>query len=252
MSKLLSPRARLACVAFLGIAALSYLPGTETLGRDEEGHKLGALKADRILFLGNSVALHPPLPSLQWTGNWGMFATARDKDYVHLLAAKIGTESKGNLFLEPKPAKGDEGVGNILNVADILERGYATYEPSKIRKQLDWKADIVVVQCGENVPSKEFDGKKFQKAFGAMLDDLKSSSNPHIFVTGNILSGNPDLDEIKRKVCAEDSAHRTFVDIADYRKDIPANGPKGHPNDRGMALIADTIYAAIASRADKK
>ena len=67
-----------------------------------------------------------------------------------------------------------------------------------------------------------------------------------------ILSGNPDLDEIKRKVCAEDSAHRTFVDIADYRKDIPANGPKGHPNDRGMALIADTIYAAIASRADKK
>jgi lysophospholipase L1-like esterase len=250
MSKMVSPRARFLCVLCLGLAVLFHPGQTVVLGQETKAQKIGALKADRILFLGNSLTLVGPTPEIKWTGNWGMAASAQDKDYVHLLTAAINARTKGKLLLKPTPATGNEGVENILNIANILERGYATYEASRIKKQLAWKADIVIVQCGENVPAKDFDPKAFNQAFKALLDDLKTASKPHIFVTGNILWGNPELDEIKRKVCAEDSAYRTFVDITDYGKDIPANGPVGHPNDKGMKLIADALFAAIAKKGD--
>ena len=31
----------------------------------------GTMKADRILFLGNSITYHPSLPSINWYGDWG-------------------------------------------------------------------------------------------------------------------------------------------------------------------------------------
>ena len=44
-----------------------------------------AKKGPRVLFVGNSITLHGPRPQIGWTNNWGMAASARDKDYVHLL-----------------------------------------------------------------------------------------------------------------------------------------------------------------------
>ena len=210
----------------------------------------GSLKADRILFLGNSLTLHGPKADIGWAGNWGMAASAQDKDYVHLLTAAIVARTGGRLVLEPTPVDGTKSAESVLNIANILEREYATYESARIRKQLDWKANIVVLQCGENVPPKDFDAKAFHKSLQTLLNDLKESSNPQIFVTGNILWGNPGLDEIKRKVCEEDPVHRTFVDISAYQSDIPLNGPVGHPSDVGMKLIADTLFVAISKKAD--
>lgn len=252
MSKMLSPHAGLLCVLGLGLSVFFYPGQTVVLCQETKGQKIGALKADRILFLGNSLAFHGPKPEIDWNGNWGMSASAQDKDYVHLLAVMIDARTKGKLLLEPASAKGNVRAGNVLNVADILERGYATWESSRIKKQLDWKADIVVVQCGENVPAKDFDPRAFGKAFGTLLNDLKKASDPHIFVTGSILSANAEIDKIKQEACAEDPAHRTFVDISDYAKGTEVIGRFAHPNDKGMKLIADKLFAAIAKKADEK
>ncbi len=211
--------------------------------------KFGTLNADRILFLGNSLTLHGPKAEIGWVGNWGMAASAQDKDFVHLLAAAIDARTGGRLVLEPTVIDGTRSAENVLNIANIVEREYATYEAARIRKQLDWKANVVVVQCGENVPAKGFDAPVFQKSLMALLNDLNASSKPQIFVTGNILGRNPALDEIKRKVCAEDPAHRTFVDFSAYQADITVSGPLGHPSDDGMKLIADTLLAAISKKA---
>ena len=43
----------------------------------------------RILFLGNSITLHGPKADIGWTGNWGMAASAEDKDYVHLVSGAL-------------------------------------------------------------------------------------------------------------------------------------------------------------------
>ena len=48
-----------------------------------------AKKGPRVLFVGNSITLHGPRPQIGWTNNWGMAASARDKDYVHLLQKRI-------------------------------------------------------------------------------------------------------------------------------------------------------------------
>ena len=228
------------------LALVVHLNASEAHGQ----RAMGSLKADRILFLGNSLTLHGPLAEIRWTGNWGMAASARDKDYVHLLAAAINARTGGKLIVEPTPVDGKKSAENVLNIASIFEQGYATYQASKIQKQLDWKADIVVLQCGENVPAKGFDSDKFHKALKALLNDLKKSSNPHIFVTSNILWANPGLDDIKRKVCAEDPDRRSFVDISAYRLNIKVNGPVGHPSDAGMKVIADTVFTAMSRRAD--
>lgn len=211
--------------------------------------RFGSLKADRILFMGNSLTLHAPKADIGWSGHWGMYASARDKDFVHQLASGLQARSGIKLALEPVPATGHGGAENIVNIAQILERDYRSFDASKIRRQLDWKADLVVLQFGENVPRGDFDPVAFEKALKAMLASLKLASNPQIFITSQILSPNAQLDEIKKKACAEDTAKRSFVDISYFSADKALFGKLGHPNDAGMARIAATLLAAISARA---
>ncbi|RZM14589.1 MAG: SGNH/GDSL hydrolase family protein, partial [Pedobacter sp.] len=42
-----------------------------------------------VLVLGNSMTIHAPSVELGWYGNWGMAASSKDKDYVHILETKL-------------------------------------------------------------------------------------------------------------------------------------------------------------------
>lgn len=61
-------------------------------------------------------------------------------------------------------------------------------------------------------------------------------------VTSQIIGVNAAVDAIKRQACAQDPSHRVFVDL-NGRVDL--SGEAGHPNDAGMAIIADTLYDAM-------
>ncbi len=209
------------------------------------------VSSGRILFLGNSITLHGPYVAWSRVGGCGMAASAPEKDYVHLLASAIATHTGAPLRIAPTPSDlprwyyGNPplalGDANVLNIADIFERNYATWENSRIQRQIDGKPDIVVLQFGENmVPG---DKEKFKVALETLMTGLKKSSNPRIFVTSFILGSNPAIDKIKRQVCDEDPGRRVFVDLAAAHVD--ASGAAGHPGDVGMKTIADTIWKAV-------
>ena len=132
---------RVASNCWLLLFFATLLP-TATLGQQ----RFGGLHVGRILFLGNSITLHGPKADIGWDGNWGMAASAPAKDYVHQLAAAMEARVGGRLIIEPKTVDGSPSVENVLNIANILEREYAAYNAAKIKKQLDWKAHLVVVQ----------------------------------------------------------------------------------------------------------
>ena len=46
-------------------------------------------KGVRVMFAGNSITRHAPSPTIGWTLDCGMAASAPEKDYVHLLMQKF-------------------------------------------------------------------------------------------------------------------------------------------------------------------
>jgi len=225
------------------------------------GATLGHMKADRLLVLGNSITLIPPSPKDGWPNNCGLAASVPEKDYIHIVAAGIDARTGGHMELTPPdPTKhaADGSVitanANILNVADLVERQYAMYQSATLQPQIDQKPDIVLLQLGENVPADTFAPGPFKAALQTLMAALKASSDPHIFVTGLILGPRPEIDDIKRQVCAEDPSHRVFVDISAFSAD-PSNlaGAEesftgviaGHPGDKGMSVIGEALLEAI-------
>jgi Tol biopolymer transport system component len=209
------------------------------------GARIGSLPADRILFLGNSITLHGPLPSIGWSGNWGMAASAEEKDYVHLLTAEIARASQAT------PST------RVKNLAEF-ERQYETFDgASNLTSEFGFNADIIIIAVGENVPALDSDAAKakYAAAFARLLAQLKQRGHPSIFVR-SCFWPDPSKDEIMKQASA--AAGATFIDIAALGRDeanaarserkIEHAGVAAHPGDKGMKAIADAIWAAIQQR----
>ncbi len=210
--------------------------------------RLGNMKAEKILFLGNSITAVP-----QRKANLvGPVRQHRGQGLCSPAGRRHRREDRRQLDHDPHDRADtnpdgsvDQCESNVINIADVFERGYASYDASKISKQLAWKADIVVLQFGENIPPATFNADVFKNSLKKLVADLKASSNPHIFMPSYILGANATVDEIKRNICAEDPTHRVFVDLSSVGKDPSNMGDYGHPNDKGMALIAETLFKAM-------
>ena len=203
------------------------------------------VKTDKIVFLGNSITRHAPSEEIGWTGNWGMAASAEEKDYVHLVVQAV-TESAGNGI--PAPAF------KVLNIADF-ERQYATYAVEEhLRELIDFKPDLLILAIGENVPDLTTPEAEtqFYESVDRLLKAFQRDGNPAIIVrSGFWPSSNKDAC-LKR---AAAGVGATFVDISALAKDeanyarserqIAHAGVGGHPGDRGMKAIADAIVGAI-------
>jgi hypothetical protein len=233
----------LACVALFGL-----VNRTET-----RAAMLGDINADDILFLGNSITLHGPYPGWSDTAHWGMAASEESKDYVHVLTSSINAATGGSIELAitdsylnrwyygyPMP----NYVGNILNIGDIFERNFDTWENARIQNQLNAQPDIVVLQFGENLDGGS--DQQLATALDTMLTGLKNAGDPHIFITSSILGADPARDVIKQQACAADPSRRFFVDLNDI---VNNSGAAGHPSDAGMQTIANTIFNAMVGGA---
>ena len=201
-----------------------------------------ATKIRKILFLGNSITRHGPAPAIGWLGDWGMAASAKDKDFVHVLTKSLSA----NAGAEPEVM--------VKNVADF-ERQYAAYNPDeKLKDVLAFGADLVIVALGENVPSLDSDEAKvqFRNSLQKLLQGLKADRRPTIVVR-SCFWPNQAKDQILRQACQEVGG--IFVDIGPLSKDesnyarserqFQHAGVAAHPGDKGMQAIADAILSVV-------
>ena len=209
------------------------------------GPMLGRLPASKVLVLGNSITLHGPAPQIGWTGNWGMAATAEEKDFVHLLAADVAK------------ATGVPPELRVRNIADF-ERGSDTYDAAKeLKAELEFSADLIVLAIAENVPEFANDAARdaFAAAVAKLLATLQASGKPAVFVRSSFWP-HAVKDAILKQAAAD--AHATFIDISALGADesnaarserkIEHAGVAGHPGDKGMRAIADAIFKAMQER----
>jgi hypothetical protein len=229
-----------ACVCLLAIG----------LSDRANGAVLGTMPANSIVVLGNSItdSGHNGL------GYWGLSASTPEKDYVHLLTSKIDAVTGGSLSRtltyssSPEWLYGDpppDWDANVINIADLFERNFNTWENARIQTQLDMHPDIVVLQFGENM--KNGTPQQFQTGLDTLLTGLKNNSNPQIVVTSYVCSEPAGVGAIKQALCAKDPSHRLFVDLTTVFQNPNNIGALGHPSDAGMAVIADTIFDAMVT-----
>ena len=235
---------RLSFLALIGC----WLPGFMARAAEPADGGRGEVQARRVLFLGNSITRHAPLASIGWTNDWGMAASAREKDYAHVLASALG-ELTGH---QPEIL--------TTNISEF-ERNAASYDAGdRLKDELAFHADLVIVAIGENVPPLDSDEARatFQASLVKLLTALKSNGQPALFVR-SCFWADAAKDAILRQACA--TAGGVFVDISQLGQD-PANsarsertiaheGVAGHPGDRGMKAIADALLAAIQREAHR-
>jgi len=196
----------------------------------------------KVLFLGNSITKHGPKADIDWSGNWGMAATAEANDYVHLVTKAL-TEKAG---AAPEVM--------VKNIADF-ERAYSGYDVVvKLKEAIDFKADLIILAIGENVPALKTaeDKIKLQASLTTLLRALKEERKPTILVR-SCFWANAAKDEALQQACT--AVGGIYVNIGSLSKD-EANygrsersykhaGVANHPGDKGMAAIAAALVNAV-------
>jgi len=209
--------------------------------------RVGKQRIDKVLFLGNSITLHGPAPKIGWTGNWGMAASGREKDYVHRLLDRI-TKAAGG---EPRVM--------VRNIADF-ERGLGAFNIREtLKEELAFEPDVIILAIGENASSPKTDEARteFSTAFTNLLNELKQHGQPTIIVRSQFWK-DAEKDSLMKKASID--AGVRFLDISQLgsepnnfaraERQIEHAGVAGHPGDKGMQALADALWDALKQAAE--
>jgi len=189
----------------------------------------------RILFVGNSITRHAPKPAIGWQNDCGMAASSLDKDYVHLLEAKVRTIAPDAAFA-------------ILQ-ASGFETRFDTFDVAqKYAKAAAFRPDVVVIFLGANVPMAYWKERKpYTKTFFTAYEILRNtliSQNPKakVFHVEGFYT-RYTVDDEKKAVAAK--YRDCLIPIDEIRNNRASYGRFNHPNDAGMAAIADKIWIEL-------
>lgn len=193
-------------------------------------------KGRRVLFVGNSITLHSPKADIGWNDNWGMAASAEEKDYVHLMANAIGGDAA---FCVCQAADWERGYKNPHCLLPLAEAR-------------DFSADVVVLRLVENCIHRDIDLAVelpiFEKAYGELVEFLTPRAKTVILTTGFW----PHPLDAAIRACAEKKG-LPLVELGDLgmQDEMKAvglfwhSGVASHPGDLGMAEIARRILEKI-------
>ncbi|GEM_PF-1277812 len=200
-------------------------------------------KGPVILFMGNSITLNLPAPEAGWSGNWGMAASAPDKDYVHQTIALLkaqGMEADGRIadkdFCEPCDGGIDEQAHNMAQVRRLHPR-------------------YVIVQLSEHSFDIELRSGKMTRQYQSLLQGLRDEGVPHVYCLGAWNEKSPAAPHgVAIREALSDFPQYRFLDISSVAQDTLNYGDTTvfknvyvawHPGDKGMRGLAGIISDAI-------
>ncbi|MGF7081610.1 SGNH/GDSL hydrolase family protein [Mucilaginibacter sp. UYCu711] len=190
-------------------------------------------KAHKVLILGNSITYSAANPNILWYGNWGMAATSADKDYVHLLTARLKLAN-------------DSTTVTIKTISDF-EVNFDTYDfDANLQTYRDTKPDILILRIGENVTRTQ-DAALFERRYVDLLNYFKAT-NPEIKIlaVGSVFRSRDLPNNVMSKYSAYISLTNLLNDNKNLAYDIfPNYEVSRHPSDKGMILISDQIWNAL-------
>ncbi|MBD2700012.1 SGNH/GDSL hydrolase family protein [Spirosoma sp. BT702] len=229
---------------------LNLTKGAKIFARLRSGKKVSPVSSaqfsvfyERMLIIGNSTMMHKPDPTRGWLNTNGMAASAPEKDFVHLLAARLQALNPAMTYL--------------LQSGGDFERYYSTsgYSSQELSQTLQqFKPDLIVLRIGENVDQAEVLSRNFDKYYRELLDLLNYGQPVRIVCTTSVWWQNRS-DPIVRKVVTEKGYSLVDLDcivgqtqyFATQYKD---KGVAEHPNDAGMQVIANMIWSKIQGLAE--
>ena len=187
----------------------------------------------RVTFVGNSITLHGVKPDIGWNNAWGMAASAKEKDYVHVLESAILAKDPNAAFCICQAARWERAYKNGNET-------YPLYESAR-----DFDADIIVFRCIENCPGKEFDRDTFKRELDALLRYLDKNGKAKFIITTGFWHHPGD---VALREYAEEKGY-PCVELGDLgeRNEMKAiglfehSGVANHPGDLGMKSIAERI-----------
>lgn len=197
----------------------------------------------KYLSLGDSITFSPYNASIGWYGNWGMKASAQEKDFVHLTIQQLQAANPANA-VEHYSSYGAHQAGG--KITDVL---------AKIDTFKGYRADLITLQIGENdgtLTVEEFRAK-YAELLDLLLDNMPC---PRIFCFGVWSSSSsyaPDtrqfqLEAVMKLECdARAIPFRSLKAVATNPLcHDPGGGPiDWHPNDAGMQGYADLFWDAM-------
>ena len=192
----------------------------------------------RIMFVGNSITLHEYKPSIGWHNEWGMAASAQEKDYVHLLIDKIHAVRPDAVCAV---CQGGQWELNYTAPDEVL---FPLFEEGR-----DFGADIIVMRLIENVSQKELNLAVLEEKYGSFVKFLGSKKGAKVIFTTSFWKhpGDPALRGLAEKW------NCPLIPLGDLgeRDEMMAlglfehSGVAMHPGDLGMQTIADRIWAEL-------
>lgn len=190
----------------------------------------------RVMFMGNSMTLHGIKPDIGWHGEWGMAASAPEKDYVHCLMGAIEGATSDPVFC-------------ICQVS-VWERSYKDGREffPRYENAMRFRPDILVMRYIENCPKADFDSAIFKAESKLLIDKLCKEGTQVILTTG--FWRHPG-DEAIRQLGKEMNV--PVVELGDLGEQdemkaiglFEHRGVANHPGDKGMQAMSDRIFAVL-------
>ncbi|MBQ9098262.1 MAG: SGNH/GDSL hydrolase family protein [Clostridia bacterium] len=199
----------------------------------------------KVLFVGNSITRHGPKPAIGWEGDWGMAASAPEKDYVHqtvtLLEQSMGLVDYA--FVNFSKWEVNFWDDSVLTECDRF---------------LQFEPDIVVMRLGENIWSRAVRDKLQEYDLYVHFDRMIKAfakGGATILLT-DLFWPHPPIDSVIHRVAANSGyplVHLGDLGELDENKAIGLfehTGVAAHPGDLGMHRIAQRIASAILAIAE--